>query len=146
MLDSGFLKLSDKHNAIGQNSFWNKISVLSIVQSWVVGARTAVHFSESFLGPSSHPSNWVSQLNRSTSTDPIIDVQRFHEFFFERFCHILWKMGRLLKSLFICGGTSYQKFDNNIDKSDYLCYKCENCGHQGTVKVRLFLFCFVLNL
>lgn len=43
-------------------------------------------------------------------------------------------MGRLLKSLFICGGTSYQKFDNNIDKSDYLCYKCENCGHQGTVK------------
>jgi len=43
-------------------------------------------------------------------------------------------MGRLLKSLFICGGTSYQKFDNNDVKSDYLCYKCENCGHQGTVK------------
>ena len=63
--------------------------------------------------------------------------------FFKRFCHILCKMGRLLKSLFICGGTSYQKFDNNIDKSDYLCYKCENCGHQGTVKVRSF--CFVLN-
>ena len=53
-------------------------------------------------------------------------------------------MGRLLKSLFICGGTSYQKFDNNIDKSDYLCYKCENCGHQGTVKVRLLLF-WILN-
>ena len=54
-------------------------------------------------------------------------------------------MGRLLKSLFICGGTSYQKFDNNIDKSDYLCYKCENCGHQGTVKVRSLLLFFVVN-
>merc|ERR1712242_404121 len=43
-------------------------------------------------------------------------------------------MGRLLKSLFICGSTSYQKFDNLETKSDYLCYKCENCGHQGTVK------------
>ena len=47
-------------------------------------------------------------------------------------------MGRLLKSLFICGSTSYTKFENNDTKSDYLCYKCENCGHQGTVKVRLF--------
>ena len=122
---------------MGQNSFWNKIPVLSIVQCWVVGARTAVHFSESFLGPSSHPSNWVSQLNRSTSTDPILTYNDFTSFFKRFWYNILWKMGRLLKSLFICGGTSYQKFDNNIDKSDYLCYKCENCGHQGTVKVRL---------
>merc|ERR1711976_87652 len=76
------------------------------------------------------------QLNRSTSTDPIFYIQQFHDFFseFAKNNKTTTKMGRLLKSLFICGSTSYTKFENNDTKSDYLCYKCENCGHQGTVK------------
>ena len=95
-------------------------SIRSLAPRSAPRATKTVHFSESFLGPPLVASSWTRRRFQ-TRADLI--------------------MGRL-RSLFICGFNSYQKFDSDqeesgasMNSSASMAYKCNHCGHKQKLKV-----------